>query len=75
MAGSPLLKQVRSRPNLERAWRKIEENGRFSKSETVSSEIEAFREKASSKLQSLGDRLRRGTYRFPPAMTAELTAD
>lgn len=67
MAGSPLLKQVRSRPNLERAWRKIEENGRFSKSETVSSEIESFREKASSKLQSLGDRLRRGTYRFPPA--------
>lgn len=67
MAGSPLLKEVRSRASLERAWRMIEENGRFSKSETVRSEIEAFREKAFSKLQSLNGRLRRGTFRFPPA--------
>ncbi len=67
MAGSPLLKEVRSRTNLERAWRVIEDNGRFSKSETVRSEIEAFRERAFNKLRSLGDKLRRGTFRFPPA--------
>ncbi len=67
MVGSPLLKEVRSRPSLERAWRVIEDNGRFSKSETVRSEIETFREKAFGKLRSLGDRLRRGTFRFPPA--------
>ncbi|WP_020091127.1 reverse transcriptase domain-containing protein [Methylobacterium sp. 285MFTsu5.1] len=67
MAGSALLKEVRRGASLERAWRVIEDNGRFSKSETVRSEIEGFRENASSKLRSLGDRLRRDTFRFPPA--------
>jgi RNA-directed DNA polymerase len=67
MAGSALLKEVRRGASLERAWRVIEDNGRFSKSETVRTEIEAFRENASSKLRSLGDRLRRDTFRFPPA--------
>lgn len=67
MAASPLLKEVRKGASLDRAWRVIEGNGRFSKSETVRTEIETFREGASSKLRSLGDRLRRGTFRFPPA--------
>lgn len=67
MTGSLLLKEVRKHASVERAWRVIEDNGRFSKSETVRSEIEAFRENASSKLRSLADRLRRGTFRFPPA--------
>lgn len=67
MSGSPLLKRVRSGRSLESAWRVIEGNGRFSKSETVRSEIETFRDKASLKLRSLSDRLRRGSFRFPPA--------
>nr|USU33071.1 reverse transcriptase/maturase family protein [Methylobacterium sp. OTU13CASTA1] len=45
----------------------IEDNGRFSKSETVRSEIENFRDRATLKLRSLSDKLRRGTFRFPPA--------
>jgi hypothetical protein len=67
MSGSPLLKRVRSGRSLEAAWRVIEDNGRFSKSETVRSEIETFRDRASLKLRSLSDRLRRGAFRFPPA--------
>lgn len=65
--GSPLLRQVRSRTSLEAAWRVIEENGRFSKSETVRTEIAAFHEKAFGKLTSLAGRLQRGTFTFPPS--------
>ena len=67
MVESPLLKEVRSRGSLERAWRTIEDNGRFSTSEAVRFEIEAFREKAFSKLPYISQRLRRGSFRFPPA--------
>lgn len=51
MAASSLLKEVRKGASLDRAWRVIEGNGRFSKSETVRSEIETFRESSSSKLR------------------------
>ncbi len=67
ITASQLLKEVRSRANLDRAWRVIEENGRFSKSDIVRSEIETFREQAFSNLRSLSDKLRRGTFRFRPA--------
>ncbi len=67
MAASSLLKEVRKGASLDRAWRVIEGNGRFSKFETIRNEIATFREGSSSEFRSLGDKLRRGTFRFPPA--------
>lgn len=67
MVGSLLLKQVRSRPNLERAWRVVEDNSRFSGSETIRVEVDIFREKYSTNIRTISDQLREGRYKFQPA--------
>jgi RNA-directed DNA polymerase len=62
-----LRKEVRSLKHLERAWRVIEENGRYSKSESVKKEINAFQERANTSLRSISGRLCRDSFVFPPA--------
>lgn len=64
---SELLTKVRSQRQLERAWRLVEANGRFSTSETVRSEIAAYAQEFQANIRSLNRRLQRGTYQFPPS--------
>ncbi len=64
---SPLLRKVRSKRNLERAWRVIQDNARASKSEDVRREIEKFQEDPTGKLELLYRQLLKGTFAFPPA--------
>lgn len=59
-----LLKKVRSFKALEKAWYKIEENARTSKSEEVKKEINAFRENATSKLKSLCGKICNHSFKF-----------
>ena len=62
-----LLQQVRTLRNLEAAWKVIRENGRFSKSEAVRADIAGFDENAWGNLQSLQQRLVKGSFKFPAA--------
>jgi retron-type reverse transcriptase len=64
---SPLLRKVRSKRNLERAWRVIQNNARVSKSEEVRREVEKFQEDPTGKLEVLYRQLLKGTFTFPPA--------
>jgi RNA-directed DNA polymerase len=61
---SALLRKTYSLTNLERAWRTIQQNGRFSKSEEVRAELQLFNEAASSNLRSIQHRLARGNFKF-----------
>ncbi len=72
---SRLLKKVRSKRNLESAWKVIEENGRSSKSKTVRNEIERFREDPTKNIELLYRSLQKGTFVFPPAKGIALPKD
>jgi hypothetical protein len=64
---SPLLRKVRSKRNLERSWRVIQDNARASKSEDVRREIKMFQEDPTGKLELIYRQLLKGTFAFPPA--------
>ena len=62
---SQLRRSVYLLDNLEKAWRVIQENGRFSKSEDVRASLAEFSEDAPHKLRSLHARLKAGSFTFP----------
>lgn len=64
---SKLSKKVRSRRNLEAAWRVIYKNGRSSNSQDVRGEIAKFAEDPTFNLNSIQHRLSRGKFIFEKA--------
>lgn len=72
---SQLLKKVRSRRNLEEAWKVIEENGRASRLKGVRNEIERFREDPTKNIELLYRLLLKDKFVFPPAKGIALPKD
>lgn len=66
-SNSALLKGLRSKKRLERAWRVIQENGRASTSDQVRREIDQFLENATANINSLSARLASGSFSFEAA--------
>ncbi|WP_162789442.1 reverse transcriptase domain-containing protein [Altererythrobacter sp. ZODW24] len=62
-----LAKKARKFKNLEDAWRVIQRNGRYSKSDEIRHDIEAFAENATSHLRSIQHRLSRDQFEFGKA--------
>src|SRR5262249_47538435 len=51
-----------------RAWHVVQENGRRSKSARTRAEVADFAASAPKKIQRIAGQLRRGTFRFSPAL-------
>jgi RNA-directed DNA polymerase len=64
---SDLLKLARSLPRIEAAWSVVRTNGLSSKSELSQRDIQVFDDDAAHNLRSLASRLRRNSFKFPPA--------
>lgn len=64
---------LRSRDNLEAAWRQVKENAQRSQSAQIRDEVRQFDKIASGRIKAIQDQLRRGTFKFQPAQGILLT--
>ncbi len=69
---SKLRKSVHSRQNLDAAWRVIQRNGRYSKSDDVRNAIEKFADNPSGNLGKMQHKLSRGLFDFGLARGAPI---
>lgn len=69
---SPLVRAIRSKRLLERAWRAIQENARSSLSADVRHEVDTFAERASANIDSISARLSAKSFSFLPAKGAPI---